>query len=503
MVLSLRLKRLTLQVLSEYVRKEDLTVHQAVKVVQDILFNTSNTLYNLNLPLKASSTIPQPLQPSDVNLLTSFLDEHPSTEFLRLTYSDYTATPRVRILPAKRALALVQEHGYLTVGITAACLGLLQNDSLVAGVTATGEYRLLAILSSIRPGPSESHASVQCEFLHEDNSEVDICPRSVLRRSLQTAKARELEFLLGFEVELVFMSRTQDGRYTADPASAGHAWNSARVLQGKTFLPVLDEIYDNLSKAGIYVEVIHPESGTGQYEIVLTALPPLEAVDTLLQAREIIFTVAASHSLRATLFPKPFPTKPGTASHAHISISSPAGKQSEVYESFYAGVLQHLRAIIAFTYSNPASYARMVDGCWAGGRWVTWGTQNREAPLRKIAGSHWELKVLDGLANVYLAMAAIITVGTEGVVNHEQLTWHDCVYDPAELTPNQRKILGIKGRLPTNLDDALAVLDRDATMRRMLGDGVLERYISVKRAEMELLGGMSDDEQQQWMIERY
>jgi hypothetical protein len=87
--------KLTRQVLLEYVRKEDLTVPQAIRVVQDLLFNTSNLLYNLNLPLKPLSLTLNPNPSSDLNILLSFLDEQPSTKFLRLSYLDFTATPRV------------------------------------------------------------------------------------------------------------------------------------------------------------------------------------------------------------------------------------------------------------------------------------------------------------------------------------------------------------------------------------------------------------------------
>ena len=499
---------LTPQVLTEYVRRGDLVIHQAIKVVQDILFNTSNTLYSLDLKLNSLpliSTSSLTPQTSDLNLLLSFLDKYPSTKLLRLCYLDYTATPRMRIVPVQRALSVLQSEGSLNIGITEACLGLLQNDTIISGVTATGEYKLRGIFSSIRSGPSESYASIQCEFLEQNCSELAICPRSILRRTVQGAKSHGLEFLLGFEIEVVFLSRTHGGesQYVANTFSAGHAWNSARALQRKALLSVVDEIYGSLSDAGIHLETFHPESSTGQYEFVLPALPPLEAVDTLFQAREIICTIADRHALRATLYPKPFPMEAGTASHVHISISSPTGVEKGVYESFYAGVLGHLRAILAFTYSNPASYARMADSCWAGGRWVAWGTQNRETALRKISGSHWEVKVLDGLANTYLAMAAIIAAGTNGILHHERLTWQDCSEDPAMLSNEERKHLGIEEGLPTDLSEALEALKRDEALIRILGREAVGRYVAVKTAEVALLENMKGREREQWLIERY
>ena len=469
-------------------------------------------LYGLDLPLNPLFSSPnslairtRPSGSSDLDRLTFFLREHPSVKFLRLQYLDYTATPRLRIIPIRRILAMLQDEGSLNVGITKASLGLLQNDAIIPGESATGEYRLHGDLSSLKSGPSEAYATIQGDFREDDGSPAVLCPRSVLRRALLESKLHGLEFQMGFEIEVVFLARTSEkngkSRYTTIADSAGHAWSSARALHDGNILKMVEEIDETLCKAGIYLDQWHPESSSGQYEFVLSPLPPLEAVDTLIHAREIICTVAARYSIRATLHPKPFPMMAGTAAHAHISISSP--NAINVYESFYAGILAHLRAICAFTYSNAASYDRVKDGCWAGGTWVAWGNQNRETPLRKIEGSHWELKCLDGLANVYLAMAAVISAGVEGVVAGDALEFKDCEKDPASLTDEERNKLGIEEKLPASLEEALEELDEDEGLGNILGREVVTRYIAVKKAEADLLNGMEADERREWILERY
>ena len=500
--------KLTIKVLPEYVKQNVLKVGQAIKIVEDLFFHTSNKLYDLSLslrPLKLAS-LPSREVPteSDLDTLTSFRRQHPQIKFLRLQYLDYTATLRLRIIPVKQAVRVLSEKPHLDIGITKASLGLLQNDTTIPGVSASGEYRLQAVFSSLRPGPMKEYASLQGEFCNTDGSEVALCPRSVLRRVTQDAKFKGLEFVLGFEIEVVFM--TYEGGvnpgYKASSRSGGHAWNSARALHGNSNM--LTEIYDTLVSAGIDLEQWHPESASGQFEFVLPPLAPLAAIDTLIHAREIISRVASDHGFRATLYPKPFPLQCGTASHVHISISSAKGQQQEVYEAFYAGVLRSLRGIIAFTYSSPVSYHRLVDGTWAGGTSIAWGTQNRETPLRKISGSHWEIKCLDGLANMYLAIAAIIGVGTAGVVDKQRMTWRDCQEDPADLSDVERKQLGISLSVPKDLRDALAALDGDPWLSKALGKEVVGRYTHVKTAEISLLEGMEADEEiKQWIIDRY
>lgn len=498
-------------VLPEYVRNNVLSVSQAIKIVEDFFFHTSNKIYDLKLPLKPLNLL-KPLKPTlslssgvssvnDVKVLTSFLRNHSRIKFVRLQYLDYTATPRLRVIPTKRALNILEKEPHLNIGITKASLGLLQNDTIIPGVSASGEYRLRADFSSMRAGPTLEYASLQGEFYNADGSEVALCPRSTLRRTIEKAKSLNLEFLLGFEIEIVFMNYEGAAGYQANTNSGGHAWSSARALQGNS--KMLTEVYDSLSSAGIHLEQWHPEGATGQFEFVLPPLPPLEAIDTLIHSREIISTVVSNYGMRATLYPKPFPMQCGTASHVHISISSPNGKNPKVYESFYAGILESLQGIIAFTYSSPASYDRMVDGCWAGGTWVAWGTQNRETPLRKVDGSHWEIKCLDGLANVYLAMAAILGAGTAGVVHEQKMIWRDCQKDPADLSDSERKELGVESKLPKDLSEALIALKNDQVLVAVLGEEVVARYSNVKIAEMKLLDGMDPHNRKQWIIERY
>ncbi|CZT44511.1 related to fluG protein [Rhynchosporium secalis] len=495
-----------------------LTVAQAIRAVQDILFTTSNNLYGLGLDLTplhsltstanvsttklALRTLPPPSL--DVHTLHTFLAANTSVKFLRVQWLDYTSTVRVRLIPVMRALAMLKTDPHLEIGIASAALGLLQNDTLISGLIPNGEYKLRAVMPTLKLGPCHGYASIQCEFLEKDNSPVVLCPRSILQHTLQSSNSLGLEFLVGFEIEIVFMSRSNtDGTLSTLRNSGSHAWSSSRALHGRDITFVLEEIYDTLAAAGINLELFHPESCTGQYEFVLPALPTMEAVDSLIYAREIIMHVVSNHGMRATIYPKTFTHAAGTASHMHISISSSSGNDKEVYETFYAGILKHLPAILAFTCSNPASYDRMQDGCWAGGTWVAWGTQNRETPLRKVEDSHFEIKVIDGLANMYFATAAIIAAGTNGVKEKETMVLGDCLKDPAQLIDEEREELGVKTRLPKTLLSALETLLRDETLVQLLGAEFVERYVATKKGELGLFAGMEKEDLKTWTMERY
>ncbi|KAH0562449.1 hypothetical protein GP486_002863 [Trichoglossum hirsutum] len=501
------------KILTEYVQHGALNTTQAIKVVEDIFFNTSNKLYKLGLSLpQPSQTASQPSRQGtpagirkivDPTLFTQFVSDNPSTKYLRLQWLDYTTTNRVRVLLVKHALSLFQKGK--SIGVTKAVLGLLQNDMISPGFSATGEYTLTPCFESLRRGERSSYATVQCEFRKKCGEQAANCPRSVLRRIVEKAAANKIEFLVGFEIEVVFMRVSTEGgelHYGKIPTSEGHAWSSSRALQNDDVMSIIEAIVDALEISGIQLQQFHAESSPGQYEFITGPLPPLLAVDTLLATREIISAIAATHSphkaFRATFTPRPFPNAAGTGAHAHISIIPDTN-----YEMFYAGVLKHLRAITAFTYSRDSSYERVRDGIWAGGRWVAWGTQNRETPLRKIEDSHWEIKCIDGLANTYLALGAILGAGLQGILDRTELMMGDCLADPSTLTSRERARLGIRENMPASLAEALECLWGDDELREILGQEAVRTYVAVKGAEVELLEKMKPEAVRRWLIERY
>jgi len=411
----------------------------------------------------------------------------------------------MRLIPFRRFMSLLEEGKPTSISITKASLGLLQNDHIVRGGTATGVYELHPDLSSLKAGPIRGHVSMHGQFREQNGARVEFCPRSLLERAVEFGAAQGLTFLLGFEIEFMLLKRLDTGpnKFGAGIGD-GHAWSVSRAFADQRVSDLLRDMVGELDDMGIYVEQLHAESGNGQFELVLPALPPIEAVDTLLHAREVMSALATNAGYRMTLHPKPFGIKDaGNSCHAHLSISSPPGSKPEVYESFYAGILRHLRGILAFAYSNPASYERMVDSGWSGGRWVAWGTQNRETALRKIEGSHWEIKTLDGMANPYLAMGAYLLAGITGALAKEKLVWGDCEDDPVNLTGNDRKELNITDMLPATFDEAMEALKNDEILTELLGPELVERYIAVKEGELKLLEEMEEDERRQWIMERY
>ncbi|KKK24199.1 hypothetical protein P175DRAFT_0523058 [Aspergillus ochraceoroseus IBT 24754] len=489
----------------EYVQNGDYTVGQAKKAAVDILFYNSNKLYdlheNLHFDGPASGSLASPLShTSSADAFEVFMRSNPDVKYIWMQFIDPTALVRLRIFPILEFAKIVRKQR--RIGICMAVLWMLQDDMVVGGST-TGQFYMTPDLSSLRRnvGINSKSATVMTWWRTEEDQPLEGCPRTTLLKIAN--KLRDefgIEATCGFEVEVVFLKSVIDpetGKEDYVPSATNHSW-SQMTQETRRLVPLLEEIAETLASVGINLEQFHSESAPGQFEFILPPGSPVAAVDMLITVRQVITCVAEQHGIRATLHPRPYSNAAGTASHAHISISPPTKE-----DSFLAGVLENYPALVAFTLSGDASYERVMSGIWSGSEWVTWGTQNREAPIRKISLGHWEIKSLDGLANMYFAMAAFLAAGYSGVKENRPLTVKDCAYDAATLNDAQRASLGITTKLPNTLSKSLDALASNKTMQDILGADVVTNYIIVKRAESAKLRAMDENTRRKWLIERY
>lgn len=401
-----------------------------MEAAADILFYNSNRLYGLNQePKYQPSVIPTPGLTSPA-ALDVFIRNNPDVKFVWMQWVDYTATVRVRMFPIREFARIVRKER--RIGISLSVFWMIQDDSVGAlappGAT-TGQFYMEPDLSSLARniGISSQSASVMTYWRSEEDTELEGCPRTTLQNLANKFELEHnIDVKFGFEIEAIFLkpSTNSKGEREYLPAVSNHSW-SRMTSDNQTLLPLLEEIVDALASINIHLQQFHAESAPSQFEFVLPPASPVAAVDTLLKTRQAIANIAAQHGLRATLHPRPYPNAAGSASHAHVSISPP-----DKEDSFLAGVMQHYPAVVAFTLAQDMSYDRVKPGIWAGSEWVAWGTQNRETPIRKISPGHWEIKSLDGLANMYLSMSAFLAAGYLGVSQNKPLTLKDCTGMP-------------------------------------------------------------------------
>ncbi|KJZ72292.1 hypothetical protein HIM_08333 [Hirsutella minnesotensis 3608] len=418
-------------------------------------------------------------------------------EFVWMCSLPYNGAYLVRMFPAG-AITAMEARGE-RASISGAVTHATRNYRLAPGGSPSGVLYLQPDWASAysQLGGTTKRIEVMASWVDEGGNHVPECARSTLgslARFLQHEHG--LTLLLGFEVEVVFMACQE---------------RSASCSEDN-ILTTVESAVRALGKAGLEVRQFHAELARHQWEFVLGPAPPVEAVDGLVRARRVLASVASAHGVRATLHPRPVPTDVGTGSHVHISAApnstfrytSPTGAcgQTPNTDSFFAGILHHLRAVAAFTMPLDASYRRVRPGIWSGGEYVCWGWQNREAPLRRISANRFEIKAMCGTANPYLALTALLAAGLDGM--RQRLTLADgCQLDPSSLSDAQRQHLGIHHRLPATIGESLDALEQDPSLHEVIGVRLVAAYSAVTRAWDDYLQSLGEEERNELLLKLY
>ncbi|MEF8826069.1 MAG: glutamine synthetase, partial [Halapricum sp.] len=249
----------------------------------------------------------------------------------------------------------------------------------------------------------------------------------------------------------------------------------------------------------------------GQHEINFEYDDALSTADNVATFRAVVRAIAAEHDLHATFMPKPIPRINGSGMHTHISLFSDGENAfhdesdefnlSETAHSFIAGILDHAPALAAVTNPTVNSYKRLVPG-YEAPVYVAWSDRNRSALIRKPAAripaaSRIEARFPDPSCNPYLAFAALINAGLDGIEN--DLECPDPVRENIyEFDEQKREEYGID-TLPTNLGEAIDELEEDEIVMDALGPHISEKFIQAKTEEFrDYLVDVSE-----WEIDRY
>ncbi|KAH8592063.1 hypothetical protein B0O99DRAFT_457222, partial [Bisporella sp. PMI_857] len=429
------------------------------------------------------------------NVFSDFVYKFPAVTFVHLHWVDFVGILRSRVLPVAHCLKLSNNERVLRISPCATrpvyggphpegFIGAAGSNSLIP------DWASLLLLSDI-------HASVMCNVSEEGSfhSNFDTkkpfqrCPRSELQRVVDLA-GREHSLLIqaGVELEFYLWDENEDPIESMEMASLGkvNTWSTASALRTQQAACV-EACALRLQKSGVYVEQYHAEQGFQQFEISLGPLPVLAAADQCVQAQEIVRRTAIAHGYKAIFLPKPFATFVPTGLHIHLSIASsqqdkPQEEIRRVERYFLAGIMQRLPLLCAFGMGSEASYRRVNKRCL--GEWVSWGTENRNNPVRQIKPGHWELKCIDSTCNIFLAIAAYIAAGFLGVKQSTELTLGDCRVSANMLDEQMLEKLHIKTPLPKTLEGAIGILERSPMeVDHVLTQQMFAFYVMTKRKE--------------------
>ena len=147
---------------------------------------------------------------------------------------------------------------------------------------------------------------------------------------------------------------------------------------------------------------------------------------------------------------------------------------------------------------SVVSYLRLQPHRWSG-PWACWGLENREAGLRFVTGmtgdrpleANLEIKPVDGSANPYLALGAIVAAGLDGLGRDLRLP-DPVTVDPGSLSAAERRKRKVT-QLPDSLEAAIGELERSTVLRESMGDMLFDSFVATRKGELAAFEGLDDD----------
>ena len=408
------------------------------------------------------------------------------TLWVRFVFVDHAGIPKTKAVHRDG----FQRRARAGVGLAKGVLALDPSGMLhpESGLSPVGECRLVPDLSTLTPLPfARGQAMVACDMTEPDaTTPWDGCPRGALRRVLGRLAESGYGSVASYEAE--FYVWGPDGPLDRTPYAGSFALTAAAEF--------VAELAEVLEEMGVWPEQCHAEVGHGNLELSVGEAEALAAADRRVMVLEAIRGTAHRLGLETTMAPKPYLAGAGNGHHLHLSLyedETPvlfdaSGELSGAGAGFVGGIIEHLPAIMAFTAASPNSYQRLAPGMWSSA-YACYGPDNREAAVRlasPVAGAesataNVEIKPVDVTANPYLALAAVLAAGMDGMERNLD-PGEPTTVDPATLSDEQRMERKIRP-LPASLDQALDALERDEVLFGALGEPLVRTHVAVGRAQ--------------------
>jgi glutamine synthetase len=436
--------------------------------------------------------------------------ESDGVEFFFAMFVDMHGKPCAKMVPIE-AFDVLMGGGAGFAGFAAGPMGQSPADPDMIAVPDPASYTVAPWQPNL--------AVLQCD-IHVEGQPWPYTPRLILKGMVEKARARGLVCNVGFEAEHFIVRRGQDGRIeVADPLdrSAVPCYDAKGLTRMFDHLTTVSRYMNQLGWANYAND---HEDANGQFEQNFAYSDALTSADRLIFFRYMVETLAQRAGLTATFMPKPFANLTGSGLHMHSSLwdaetgaelfADPAdprqlGLSAMAYQ-YIGGLIAHAPALAAVLCPTVNSYKRFGVGApLSGATWApayaTYGGNNRTQMLRVPDAGRVENRTCDGSANPYLAVAAQLAAGLDGI---------DRGLDPGEpntdnlhaLSADEVASRGIKV-LPPTLLHAADELVADDVLREALGktpDGdYVDYFAKVKREEFHAWHSVVSD----WEVERY
>jgi glutamine synthetase len=430
---------------------------------------------------------------------------------LLIQFVDIHGAPKVKLVPASTLRSVAQVGAGFAGG---AVWGMGQGPD-------SHDLMARADLESYTPLPFERGIARFAADLYVDGEPHPFCPRVNLRRLIGVAREKGYLFKVGIEPEFFLVVKNPDGSIRGwDPHQVDDLAKPCYDYKGISgALGFLRALNDGLRSLGWGVYQSDHEDANFQYEVNFRYADALTTADRLIFFRMMAGQLAQRSGAIATFMAKPFSSRTGSGAHMHYHLADAANGAnlfsdesdrrglglSRLAYHFMGGVLDHAAALCAITSPTVNCYKRLqmgpaLTGSRSGYTWtpafISYGDNNRTQMLRIPEGGHVEDRSISSACNPYLAIAAYLAAGLDGITRE---------LDPGEpnlgnLYTSDLETMARRGvrTLPQSLAEALSWFERDSVVRESLGPIADELY-RLKRDEWREYHGQVES----WEIKRY
>lgn len=337
-------------------------------------------------------------------------------------------------------------------------------------------------------------------------------PRGTLKRVLEASEDKGWTYNVGPEPEFFLFKRNGVEDIHPVPYDVGGYFDFSASDQATL---VRTELMHALNTMGLEVEMGHHEVARGQHEIDFRYADALRTADNVITMKYTVKAIAAKYDLIASFMPKPIYGINGSGMHTHQSIFNEQGENlffdeddehllSPLAYRFLAGQLKHARGMSAVIAPTANSYKRLVPG-YEAPVYIGWAQINRSALVRlprvtpgRRKSVRLELRCPDPSANPYLAFAAMLAAGMDGIDGG-----YECpsplnsinIYEMSEQERKEREI----DSLPGSLAEAMREFESNQVIQDALGDTICNVFRRAKWAEVEEYRTRVTD----WEVARY
>ncbi len=343
------------------------------------------------------------------------------------------------------------------------------------------------------------------DLFGNDDKPLAISPRQVLQKVVERATsagfsarfAAEYEFWIFRETPQTLREKDFRNLVPLSPGMCGYS-----VLRASQNSPLVLDLIDQLASFDIPLESFHTETGPGVFEAAISVDDALAAADKAALFKTAVKEVCARHGVIPTFMAKWSANLPGSSGHLHQSLYPAHGGTNLFFEEstgtsalmrhYIAGLVQFLPEFMAMIAPTVNSYKRTVPGTWAPIN-ATWAIDNRTTAIRAIPATakstRIELRLSAADMNPYLAMAASLAAGLEGIaLNLEPPPPSINGYAAAECEP-----------LPRDLDEAVCRFRQSETARSWFGCEFVNHYADTRDWEIRQFARHVTD----WELARY